>query len=314
MTGRPSVKRPLVTVVMSVFNCEAYVGRAIESVLSQTFGDFEFIIINDGSTDGTLKVVNGYKDHRIKLISRENKGLVDSLNEGIAMAQGSYIARQDGDDISRRDRLEKELKAFEQNSKLVIVGSWMETIDQEGKPLGVHKVFSLDADLKRELLMRSPFAHGSVMIRLSAARATGGLYRKLDWPGEDYAAWSRLAAQGEFSNVPEPLYLYRENTQGISLLNSQAQLEKKRDIRTANRKQARALWSKPAAASSYPHADLRRRLSRDSLGLVPVLFLDGRPLIAILSLFSSARLFLRKDVLSLTMHDLRHKVRSIIRT
>ena len=114
---------PKVSVVMSVYNSEPFIRDAINSILGQTFQDFEFIIINDGSTDGSLQIIQSYGDSRIRITSQENLGLTKSLNKGIGIARGEYIARQDADDISEPSRLEKQVAVLEQNSRAVLVSS-----------------------------------------------------------------------------------------------------------------------------------------------------------------------------------------------
>ena len=114
---------PKVSVVMSVCNSEPFIRDAINSILGQTFQDFEFIIINDGSTDGSLQIIQSYGDSRIRITSQENLGLTKSLNKGIGIARGEYIARQDADDISEPSRLEKQVAVLEQNSRAVLVSS-----------------------------------------------------------------------------------------------------------------------------------------------------------------------------------------------
>ena len=114
---------PKVSVVMSVYNSEPFIRDAIKSILGQSFQDFEFIIINDGSTDGSLQIIQSYGDSRIRITSQENLGLTKSLNKGIGIARGEYIARQDADDISEPSRLEKQVAVLEQNSRAVLVSS-----------------------------------------------------------------------------------------------------------------------------------------------------------------------------------------------
>ena len=114
---------PKVSVVMSVCNSEPFIRDAIKSILGQTFQDFEFIIINDGSTDGSLQIIQSYGDSRIRITSQENLGLTKSLNKGIGIARGEYIARQDADDISEPSRLEKQVAVLEQNRRAVLVSS-----------------------------------------------------------------------------------------------------------------------------------------------------------------------------------------------
>lgn len=220
---------PSVSVVMSVYNGSEYIDAAIKSILNQTFKDFEFIIVNDGSTDDSLKKIQSYKDSRIKIISQDNKGLVASLNTAIAASITDNIARQDADDISVNNRLQAEYDAMHNNPEVVLLGSSIITIDENSKVLNQHKVLLNNSELKQELLVRSPFAHGSVMFNKDAFIKAGG-YKQNDWPAEDYGLWVRMANHGGFMNIDEPLYKYRENTQGISAVNQHRQQEKTESI------------------------------------------------------------------------------------
>ncbi len=217
-------KKPLVSVVMSVYNGEQYLREAIDSILSQTFTDFEFIIINDGSTDGTLKIIKSYKDPRIVLISRENRGLVSSLNEGIEKARGKYVARQDADDVSLPERLKKQLEYLRTNTKCGVVGSRIREINETGKPY-YRVVLSNELpnkSLEMALYYCNPLAHGTVLMRTDVVRSLGG-YRKQYWPAEDYDLWVRAARVNRIAVIDEVLYLYRFNEQGISLSNTAKQ-------------------------------------------------------------------------------------------
>lgn len=220
-------KNPLVSVVMSVYNGEKYLREAVDSILNQTFRDFEFIIINDGSTDNTLKILKTYRDPRIVLISRKNKGLVESLNEGIKKAKGKYIARQDADDISIKDRLRKQVDFIVSNTGTVLVGSSM--VIKYNNKLVNHYVLLGDTELRAEMLVRCPFVHGSTMYRKKAA-IEAGLYDYKYWPAEDYEFWIRLSKTGGIANIYEPLYIYRDNNLGISNLNSKNQKSKANEI------------------------------------------------------------------------------------
>jgi glycosyltransferase involved in cell wall biosynthesis len=124
---------PKVSVVMSVYNNESYIREAVESVLNQSFKDFEFIIINDGSTDRTREILTSYTDERIRLFDQENRGLTISLNRGLSLAKGSYIARMDGDDISDPERFAEEVRFLEQNEKIGLIGTYAHRIDEQGR-------------------------------------------------------------------------------------------------------------------------------------------------------------------------------------
>lgn len=229
-TLRSVSKSPLVSVVMSVYNGERYLREAIDSILGQTFKDFEFIIIDDGSTDDTLQIIKSYKDPRIVLISRENKGLVVSLNEGIEQAKGKYIARQDADDYSLPERLRKQLDYMLSHSEVVICGATFTEIDSGGKVLQRIAIPLEDSVIRQELLARCPFAHGStVYLRKTCLEA--GLYKEADFPAEDYALWIRIAALGKMSNLSDNLFNYRVLSTSISRNKANLQVQRTKKIR-----------------------------------------------------------------------------------
>jgi glycosyltransferase involved in cell wall biosynthesis len=232
---------PKISVVMSVFNGSKYINDSIDSILNQTFKDFEFIIIDDGSTDDSLEKIKSYNDSRIVVISRENKGLVYSLNQGISIAKGKYIVRQDADDISSPTRFEEQFHILTNNPKLILVGSSIYTIDEESKTKNMHKVLINNPELKQELIIRSPFAHGSTMFKKSLFITAGG-YKSNEWPTEDYGLWLRMAEYGDFFNIDSPLYKYRENSLSISNLNKDLQKTKTLEInKTAQLKYTKLL-------------------------------------------------------------------------
>ena len=214
--------KSLVSVVLPCYNTEPYIEGAVRSILNQTFQDFELIIVNDGSTDQSSKILAKLSDSRIKIIHQANQGLVASLNRGIKQATGRYIARQDADDMSEPTRLEKQISMMEANSDLAIVGTSMSVINGEGRALHKHAVLLNDPELRQELLIRSPFAHGSVMFRRDFA-IQAGLYSQKFWPAEDYEFWTRLSDFGKLSNINEFLYHYRQNNEGISMKNQNLQ-------------------------------------------------------------------------------------------
>ena len=206
---------PAISVVMSVKNGQDYVREALDSILGQTFSDFECLIVEDGSTDATAAILAGYTDPRIRILPQSNQGLVVSLNRGIAEARAPIIARQDADDASARDRFTRQYALFAADPSLVLAGTCMSVMNTESRITHTHEVLLQDPELKQELLVRSPFAHPSVMFRKEAFFRAGG-YRQGEWPGEDYGLWIRLAPFGTFANLDEHLYSYRDNPDGIS--------------------------------------------------------------------------------------------------
>lgn len=204
------MSNPKVTVLMPVYNAEKYVGEAIESILNQTFRDFEFLIINDGSTDNSLGIIESYKDLRIKLVNNEkNLGLSHTLNKGIDLSEGEYIARMDADDISLPVRLEKQINFMDSHLEIGICGTWIEGF---GDPelCGVWKAKKEHNELFCNLMFGSSFAHPSVMMRKTILMEYNALRYEHDYcPCEDYRLWYLLLSKTQGTNLQECLLLYR---------------------------------------------------------------------------------------------------------
>ena len=212
---------PLVTVVMSTFNDEKTIENAINSIVNQTYKNIEFILINDGSRDGTLSVINKFSidDDRIKVINQENKGLTKSLNIGIKQARGKYIARQDADDISMLTRIEKQVEYLESNSNIVLIGTNRYIINDNIKKIG--KYYD-DEEINKIVYLKSPFAHTSAMYRKDIFIEIG-LYDESYITAQDFEAWMRFASVGKISMIDEPLVeSYLSNT-SISAIKSNQQ-------------------------------------------------------------------------------------------
>lgn len=207
-------KRPLVSVLMPVFNAERFVEEAAQSVLSQSFADIELIAIDDGSTDQSKAILDRLRRHdgRVTLISRENRGLVESLNEGIDLAGGEWIARMDADDISLPHRFERQLEWLD-SSGADICGSWIKPFG--GSDRRIMKYPQTDEAIKVEMLFASPFAHPTVMMRTKIARSLK--YDKAWEKVEDFDLWVRASASRcRMANVPEVLLNYRQHENQIS--------------------------------------------------------------------------------------------------
>jgi len=211
------MKSPLVSVVMSVYNGEKFLAASIESILGQTFRNLEFIIINDGSTDNGQKIINSYlkNDKRIKSVIRKNKGLIYSLNEGLNLAKGEYIARQDADDISLPGRLETQVAVLEKEKSIGMVGSNYEWIDSAGNVINATNVFTNSSDLKAGLVFCNQFGHGTVMFRKSIILELGG-YSENHKYAEDYDLWTRLARKSSVVNLKEIAYQWRHHETSVS--------------------------------------------------------------------------------------------------
>lgn len=205
---------PLISVVLPVFNAKRYISEAIRSILVQTFSRFEFIIVDDGSTDGTGEILDRFRreDDRIVLVSRENKGLVASLNEGIECARGTWIARMDADDIALPNRFELQLAWIEQTGA-DICGSWVRFFGAKDKHVLKHP--QSDPAIRVGLMFGTMFAHPSILIRTELAKE---LRYDPRWEKcEDYDLWARAAQLGcRMANVPEVLLLYRQHQNQIS--------------------------------------------------------------------------------------------------
>ena len=210
MTG----STPAVSVLMPVYNAERYVARAIESILGQTFGDFEFVIIDDGSKDRSPPILEGYaaRDARIRLVSRPNTGVVKALNEGLGLARGDLVARMDADDVALPQRLAKQIGYLEAHPECVMVASRVQLIDPDGMPLIVQPDALTHEQIVEGLLARRGqlVYHPSVMYRKRIVLEIGA-YREIFDEAEDLDLFLRLAEVGRVVNLEEPLLEYREH-------------------------------------------------------------------------------------------------------
>lgn len=200
----------LVSVIMSVFNTDKYVHRAIESILNQTLKDFEFIIVNDASIDKTSAVVGSYakKDKRIKVINNDrNLKIAHSLNIGVSLARADLIARMDADDISHPERLEVQYLFLKSHPEVAIVGTNISITDKNEKEVWKREYPTHSKDLKKIMFRYSPFAHPTVMYRKKVYEEFGG-YNPNMIPCEDIDFWFRIGAQYDFGNIPKTLLKY----------------------------------------------------------------------------------------------------------
>lgn len=210
---------PQVSVVMSVYNGSRYLGPSIESILGQEGVDFEFIIVDDGSTDGSPEILETYsgKDSRIRIVNQENQGLTRSLINGCALARGVYIARQDADDLSRPGRLKQMLNMMESCPDVVLCGTGTSFVAPDGEITGE---YFPEGDIEeitkrlREDLIGVP-SHGSVMFRKESYQKVGG-YRPQFYYSQDVDLWLRLVSIGKFACVKKYLYVFRESENSIS--------------------------------------------------------------------------------------------------
>lgn len=200
---------PRVSFLMAVYDGETYLDEAIQSVLNQTFRDFEFIVINDGSTDGTAKIIERYRqgDGRIRAYEQPKRGLVVALNRGLGLARGEYVARMDADDISVPKRVAAQVAFMDAHPEVGICGTWIETI---GTPHGdVRRYPTDDATIRSWLLFESVLAHPSIVMRRALLMKIGLFYDAGYVHAEDYDLWVRAAHHTALANIPEVLLRYR---------------------------------------------------------------------------------------------------------
>jgi len=222
---------PKINVIMSVYNGERYLRRAVESILGQTFADFEFIIVNDGSTDNSLEIIQSYDDERIKIINmKQNIGLTKSLNKALKLARGEYIARQDADDECHPERLEKQIKFLEEHPEVGLVGIVGLCMDEDGEIIGRFPPITSDKILRKILRFGNPFIHGSVMFRRNCIERCG-FYREYLQNSQDYDLWLRISEHYKIANLPEPLYKWRWSREGISFGQTEIQEKTRKIIR-----------------------------------------------------------------------------------
>jgi len=208
---RCRILNPMVSVLMSVYNGERYLREAVESILDQTFSDFEFIIVDDCSTDSTPEILKEYaeQDKRIRLMrSTRRLGLTRSLNRGIQATCGRYLARQDADDISLPGRLALQVSFLEEHPEVGVLGTWVANIDERGQPTSIWQPPTSPTLVRWTMLFSNPLAHPSVMMRRSLVEG-GMAYRPEILYGQDYDLWARLSVKTQLANLPEFLCLRR---------------------------------------------------------------------------------------------------------
>jgi len=216
---------PKVTVLMPVYNATEFFGEAVESVLNQSFCDFELVMIDDGSDEPLDEFLGEFKDDRIVLVRQENQGLTRSLNRGIRMARGSLIARMDGDDVSLPDRLQRQVGEMESDWKLDLVGSYFDVIDAAGNLTERKQPFTDPVYRLWRLQFHNNYGHGTVMLRKEAIVKAGMYDERLRY-AQDYDLWSRLSAKDNTRMIPEALYRYRliQESSQSSVKNYETQL------------------------------------------------------------------------------------------
>jgi len=198
----------MLSVILPVYNADKYVSEAINSILEQSFADFELIIINDGSTDNSLDIIKKFRDNRILFIDQPNKGLIDTLNIGLSLSKGKYIARMDADDIAHPKRFEFQLKAFREDEQLVVCSGGIIAVSLDGYRKKRYYPLS-DADMRTELLFNSSIVHPLAMFDGDIVRKNNIRFDRNYKFCEDYKFFYDLSKYGNIKNIPKFLLSYR---------------------------------------------------------------------------------------------------------
>jgi len=207
---------PEISVIMSVYNGEGYLSESIESILNQSYSDFEFIIINDGSTDGSYELIKNFakRDKRINIFNQNNIGLTKSLNKGLRLAEGTYIARQDVGDISLPDRLEAQKGYLDNNPNVILVGTSTDLIDENNQLIHtIHQPTNIRT-IKKNLIKYNCFSHGSMMFRKEEILELGGYREEIKY-AQDYDLVLRISERYDLCNIDDVLYRYRMDRKAI---------------------------------------------------------------------------------------------------
>jgi len=209
---------PSISVVMPVYNGMRYLRQAIASIRWQTFSDWELLCINDGSTDGSLEILQQFAalDTRIQVLDQDNQGIVEALNHGVRAARGDWIARMDCDDIAIPERFAVQHQFVNEHSEVVALGSNVLSVDSEGMPLFVDRYETEHTAIEQCLLTGSggSLAHPSVLMRREAVLEAGMYRKKFEWV-EDLDLWLRLSERGQLANIPSVLLHYRLHDQSV---------------------------------------------------------------------------------------------------
>lgn len=202
------------SVILPAYNAEQYISDAVKSVLSQSFKEFELIVVNDGSTDNTIKILNDFKDCRLKVFSKTNGGIVSALNFGFLKSSGKIIARMDADDICYSNRFEKQLTYLTEND-LDMIGCYINLIDKENKIIGQKKYPVNHYDILASLPFFNPFCHPTTIYKRDVFSVVGGYQSNKDG-AEDFDLWCRLSKSFRLGNCPEILLKYRITPNSLS--------------------------------------------------------------------------------------------------
>ncbi|NJB68360.1 glycosyltransferase involved in cell wall biosynthesis [Desulfobaculum xiamenense] len=225
---------PAVSVLMAVRDGERWLGHAVESVLAQSCADFECIVVDDASTDTSRDILAACGDARVRCIVNERRlGLAASLNRALAAARGAVVARQDADDESRPERLERQMAFLAAHPEVGVVGTGVDMVDDEGRPAGEYLLYPDHARISWALCFGHPFAHPSVCLRTELLRRVGG-YDESFGAAQDHDLWTRLAGRTRFANLDERFVVYRRHDASVSSARAGRQREADARARAAH--------------------------------------------------------------------------------
>ena len=222
--GKPE-NRPIVTVLMAVYNGETYLASAIDSVCEQTFTDWELVVIDDGSTDQTPAILAAHakSEDRLKIIHQKNQGQTAALNNGLAISKGDYVARLDADDTMHSERLEKQVLFMNNHPEVALLGSALNFIDENGAVFHTKSVPCEHEAIQKIAHRLNPFVHSSVIFRRDIVNQLGG-YNPKYGPAQDYELWMRLLTFARAANLPYPLVNIRYHANQMSSTSRRRQI------------------------------------------------------------------------------------------
>ncbi len=226
---------PLVSVLLPVYNGEAYLAEAVQSILDQTFTNFELIILNDGSKDHSLEIIQGFKDPRIAVIDNpQNLGLIATLNKGLAAARGKFVARMDADDRAFPERLQVQSDYLSSHPGIAVVGTWAQVIDANGNFLKIHRNPLDHFAIMYELMFGNTITHPSIMMRKDVILSIQGY--DMRWQhAEDYDLYSRLVHTHALANIGQPLLYYRQHGTSVTGMESSQEIVRENTYRIMRR-------------------------------------------------------------------------------
>jgi glycosyltransferase involved in cell wall biosynthesis len=231
---------PPISVLMGVYNGAPLVGRAVASVLAQTHGDLELVVVDDGSTDGTPDVLAAVADPRLRVQRQAHAGLTRALNRALAVARGPLVARLDADDVALPERLARQLAFLAAHDEVGLLGTAAREEDPGGGPARIVRPPTTDAALRRALIRANPFVHSSVMVRRELLERAGGYDERLA-VAQDYDLWMRLARLTRMANLSDVLVVRRLGARRVSVEREEDRL----------RTEARVRW-RAVVSGAYP--------------------------------------------------------------